>query len=166
MTAQVLPEPTGPVQLFAAPPRATNAGSGQAQRHGLRPGTEDTEAGHLVLVAAGAEDVGRIRRLAHDFLARLCVPPSAREDALLIISELVTNAVVHARPPAALRVRCTRCGALRIEVTDGGSHTPRPSRRDSEDEHGRGMFIVAALAARHGTVTRERGAMRWAELCP
>lgn len=166
MTAQVLPEPAGPVQLLDADPGATSYGSGQAQRHGPRPDTVDKEARYLVLVGTGAEDVSRIRRLAHDFLARLRVPPSACEDALLIISELVTNAVVHALPPAALRVRCMRCGALRIEVTDGGSQTPLPSYTDSEDEHGRGMFIVAALATRHGTVTRERGAMRWAELCP
>ncbi|SDN27156.1 ATP-binding protein [Streptomyces wuyuanensis] len=166
MTAQVLPEPAGPVQLLEAGPGATAPGSGQAPRHGLWPDTDDKEARCLVLVGAGAADVSRIRRLAHDFLVRLRVPPSACEDALLIISELVTNAVVHALPPAALRVRCMRCGALRIEVIDGGSQSPLPSHTDSEDEHGRGMFIVATLATRHGTVTHERGAMRWAELCP
>ncbi|MEU2165458.1 ATP-binding protein [Streptomyces chengbuensis] len=166
MTTQVLPEPAGPVQLLDADPGATAPGSGQGQRHGPWPDTDDKEARYLVVVGAGAEDVSRIRRLAHDFLARLRVPPSACEDALLIISELVTNAVVHALPPAALRVRCMRCGALRIEVIDGGSQSPLPSHTDAEDEHGRGMFIVATLATRHGTVTHESGAMRWAELCP
>ncbi|WP_225320772.1 ATP-binding protein [Streptomyces luteolifulvus] len=166
MTTQVLPEPTGPVQLLDADPSVTAAGSGQAQRHGPWPGTDDKEAGYLVLMGTGAEDVSRIRRLAHNFLARLHVPPSACDDALLIISELVTNAVVHALPPAALRVRCTRWGALRIEVTDGGPQPPLPSHTDPRDEHGRGMYIVAALATCHGTVTHERGATRWAELCP
>ncbi|MBT2393957.1 ATP-binding protein [Streptomyces sp. ISL-1] len=164
MTAQALPESTGPVQLLEADPSATAPASGQVHRHGPWPGKDDKEDRHLVLVSAGAEDVSRIRHLAHDFLARMHVSPSVREDALLIISELVTNAVVHALPPAALRVQCTRCSVLRIEVTDGGPQPHRSSHTDPKEEHGRGMYIVAALATRHGSVTHEKGATRWAEL--
>ncbi|MFE5754668.1 ATP-binding protein [Streptomyces massasporeus] len=166
MTAQALPEPTGPVQLLEADPRATATDSRQPPRDGPRTSTYDTEDSHLALVSADAEDVSRIRHLAHDFLTRLHVPPSTREDALLIISELVTNAVTHALPPAALRLCCTPCSILRIEVTDGGPQLHQPPRTDPMEEHGRGMYIVAALATRHGTVTHENGATRWAELCP
>ncbi|MEI5010897.1 ATP-binding protein [Streptomyces sp. PmtA] len=166
MTAHPLPEPAGPVQLLEADPGTTVADSRPTRRDGPRPGTRDTEESHLALVSAGAEDVSRIRHLAHDFLARRHVPPPVREDVLLIISELVTNAVTHALPPAALRLRCTPCSILRIEVTDGGPQLHQPPQSDPMEEYGRGMSIVAALAARHGTVTHESGATRWAEVIP
>ncbi|MFI2370846.1 ATP-binding protein [Streptomyces sp. NPDC018833] len=117
-------------------------------------------------MSARTEDIGRVRHLADDFLAGLHVPPAAREDALLIISELVTNAVVHALPPVALRVLSMPCSVLRIEVTDGGPQSHRPPHPHPQEEHGRGLTIVAALATRHGTVTHEEGATRWAELTP
>ncbi|WP_308307686.1 ATP-binding protein [Streptomyces sp. ISL-10] len=117
-------------------------------------------------MSACTEDVGRVRRLADGFLAGLHVPPAAREDALLIISELVTNAIIHALPPAALLVLSMPCSVLRIEVTDGGPQPHRPPHAHPQEEHGRGLTIVAALATRHGTVTHERGATRWAELTP
>ncbi|MEV8593471.1 ATP-binding protein [Streptomyces sp. NPDC052013] len=152
MSAQVLPEPAGPMRLLAADLSAV---------------TTEPEPRHdacVALVSAGAEDVSRIRRVAHDFLVGLRVRPTTREDVLLVVSELVTNAVTHALPPAALRLRRTARSTLRIEVTDGGPRPCRPPRLDPTDEHGRGMQIVAALAAHHGTITDEQGATRWAEL--
>ncbi|MFJ8636349.1 ATP-binding protein [Streptomyces sp. NPDC093568] len=118
----------------------------------------------LTRVSAGVEDVSRIRRVARDFLAGLPVQSATREDALLVISELVTNAVTHALPPAALRLCRTPRSTLRIEVTDGGPQLRTPPRTDPMEEHGRGMQIVAALATHHGTVTHEQGATRWVEL--
>lgn len=166
MTAQVLPEPTGPVQLLDADAGAMVPRPGHAYRDGRRRRADDEEDRHLALVSAGTEDISRIRRLAHDFLARLHVPPVAREDALLVISELVTNAIIHALPPAALSVRSMPCSVLRIEVTDGGPQPHLPPHPHPQEEHGRGLSIVAALATRHGTVTHAKGATRWAELKP
>lgn len=77
------------------------------------------------------------------------------DDARLIISELVGNAVRHARPlnggtmNLAWGARADRPGQIEIEVSDGGAVT-EPSIVDSSpsDVSGRGMAIVDALATR------------------
>jgi anti-sigma regulatory factor (Ser/Thr protein kinase) len=89
-------------------------------------------------------------------------------DALVVVSELLTNALVHALPPATLRLSRVRVDghrALRVEVTDAGPvlagdgwATPDP------DEHGRGIDIVTALAARCGIRVDTEGITRWADL--
>jgi len=126
----------------------------------------DANGRYLTLVSADAEDVSRVRRIAKAFLTDLRVSPTALDDALLIISELVTNAVLHALPPAALRLRCTQQHLLRIEVTDGGPRPHQPQRADQHEEHGRGMLIVAAMAAQYGTISHAGGSTCWAELNP
>ncbi|MGW6955290.1 ATP-binding protein [Streptomyces sp. WAC 05379] len=164
MTAEALPEPTGTVQLLEADPDAMVTAPRRPGRN--QPGADSRDGFELACGGISCKDVSRIRHLAHNFLARLDVPSSLREDALLVISELVTNAATHALPPTALRIRCTPCTLLRIEVTDGGPQLHQPPRTDPMEEHGRGMYIVAALASRHGTATHENGATRWAELVP
>jgi anti-sigma regulatory factor (Ser/Thr protein kinase) len=82
-----------------------------------------------------------------------------------VVSELLTNAIVHALPPATLRLSRTgadRGGAVRVEVTDMG---PAASVCVSDpDEHGRGLTIVSALAARCGVREHSGVTSRWAEL--
>lgn len=75
---------------------------------------------------------------------------SCREDARLVISELVGNSVRHGRPLADGTVRVTWSTAgdtLHIAVTDGGAHTePRARRAGVSDLGGRGLAIVETLA--------------------
>ncbi|MET7796691.1 ATP-binding protein, partial [Streptomyces decoyicus] len=68
------------------------------------------------------EAVSVVRRRVRTVLADWNLAPDLAEDALLVISELITNAVVHALPPAALRLARVGAGrnALRVEVTDAG----------------------------------------------
>ncbi|MFE3638504.1 ATP-binding protein [Streptomyces sp. NPDC059168] len=116
---------------------------------------------------AGAVSV--VRRRVASILAGWKVSPSVVEDTLLVVSELLTNAIVHALPPAVLRLSWahgTGPGVLRVEVTDAG-----PARRpgqspgwDDPDEHGRGEDIVHALADRHGLHAHAGGYTRWADL--
>ncbi|MFJ5779866.1 ATP-binding protein [Streptomyces sp. NPDC093094] len=104
-----------------------------------------------------------IRRRVRAFLGDRRVPDNVLDDVLLVTSELLTNAVLHALPPAALHIRCDNQVAVHIEVSDGGpKHTPQAP--ESEEEHGRGLSIVSALCASHGTFTHHEGATRWARI--
>jgi anti-sigma regulatory factor (Ser/Thr protein kinase) len=113
--------------------------------------------------------VSAVRRRAAAVLAEWNVSPELVEDSLLVVSELLTNALVHALPPAELRLSWFRSGGLstlRVEVTDAGPALPAarsPSEIDP-DEHGRGEHIVHALATRHGIRVHSGGVTRWADL--
>lgn len=97
--------------------------------------------------------VGAVRTaLLRDLRKRGDVPAESREAAVLILSELLTNAILHARPidKAGLRVTWDASGdGLRISVTDGGSST-QPSKVDSHSlaTGGRGLGIVDTLSVR------------------
>ncbi|MGZ6804657.1 MAG: ATP-binding protein, partial [Nocardioidaceae bacterium] len=85
------------------------------------------------------------------------------DDAVLATSELLTNAVVHGIGPIHLRVRTLDREVL-IEVQDCAAFYPRKLRPTESDEHGRGLQIVAALAARWGTRATEDGKSVWCVL--
>jgi CheY-like chemotaxis protein len=86
------------------------------------------------------------------------------DDALLIVSELVTNAVVHAESEAELRL-VAGTGILRVEVADQGGHAPDPQLAGDDDEHGRGLLLVTVLSAAWGTEARpDGGKVVWADL--
>ncbi|MGW8974321.1 ATP-binding protein [Streptomyces platensis] len=115
------------------------------------------------------EAVAVVRRRVCTVLADWNLAPDLAEDALLVISELITNAVVHALPPAVLRLSRVGTGgrgALRVEVTDAGPAAAdgRPVTDPCPGEHGRGLDIITALAAECGTRVHPGGITWWAEL--
>ncbi|WP_410664965.1 ATP-binding protein [Amycolatopsis sp. lyj-84] len=82
-------------------------------------------------------------------------------DTILVLDELVSNAVRHGNPPR--QVRLLRLpGRLRIEVDDSGKApaTPRPP----SDTGGRGLALIDACATLWGQEHREDGKTVWAEL--
>jgi serine phosphatase RsbU (regulator of sigma subunit)/anti-sigma regulatory factor (Ser/Thr protein kinase) len=79
----------------------------------------------------------------------------------LVASELVTNAIRHATGPVQLRLLRDR--ALICEVSDTSSTSPRLRRARSEDEGGRGLFLVAQLTERWGTRYTPYGKVIWTE---
>lgn len=89
------------------------------------------------------------------------------DDALLLISELVTNSVLHGGPPIVLGIECDG-EALHVRVRDGSPVLPQ--RRDSGDdaESGRGITLVDLLADTWGAepVADEHGPGKeiWFEL--
>jgi anti-sigma regulatory factor (Ser/Thr protein kinase) len=91
---------------------------------------------------------------------------AAAEDVLLVVSELVTNACLHAGGPEELRLWCGS-KALRMEVVDGGSGDPAPrTPHRSGRPGGHGMFIVQRLCLDWGVIRDgdRPGKTVWAEL--
>jgi anti-sigma regulatory factor (Ser/Thr protein kinase) len=84
------------------------------------------------------------------------------ETASLVVSEVVTNAVIHARSDAELLLERTPA-ALRISVVDHGDGLSK--RQGTAGSHGgRGLLIVEALSSRWGTEPTDDGNRVWAEL--
>jgi PAS domain S-box-containing protein len=88
----------------------------------------------------------------------------ASDTTELIVSELVTNAIRHARPPIQLRL--IHDAALICEVSDASSTTPHLRRARELDEGGRGLYLVGQLAERWGTRHTPDGKTIWAEQPP
>ncbi|MFJ3306419.1 ATP-binding protein [Streptomyces sp. NPDC086549] len=124
---------------------------------------------HIGPLPHTAGTVSTVRQRARAVMAAWDVSPEIVDDALLLVSELVTNAIVHALAPAELRLSWRRRDGrdtLRVEVIDAGPGLTAgtwPAGTDP-DEHGRGMEIVHALATRHGMSIYSGRVTRWADL--
>lgn len=87
------------------------------------------------------------------------------EDVLqLIVSELVTNAVLHGRGSLVSVGLYLRDDRLLISVYDASGRPPSAGSPDDHSESGRGLILVGALASRHGWEPTPRGKRCWAEL--
>jgi sigma-B regulation protein RsbU (phosphoserine phosphatase) len=86
------------------------------------------------------------------------------DDALLLVTELVTNAIVHAGTELELRLD-TSSGGLRVEVVDSTpGHLLRPQPLDDAREGGRGLFLLDALASAWGSTHTRAGKAVWFQL--
>jgi CheY-like chemotaxis protein/anti-sigma regulatory factor (Ser/Thr protein kinase) len=105
--------------------------------------------------------------LARDFVRQALEDWDAQhlnDEASLVVTELATNAVLHAGSPYRVRLRRTE-GVVRIEVADGGSGTPEPQPFSATAETGRGIVLVSAISASWGIDARPgQGKVTWAEL--
>jgi anti-sigma regulatory factor (Ser/Thr protein kinase) len=99
--------------------------------------------------------VGLARRQMSDQLVEHHVPRTTVDDATLILSEILSNALKHARPldsgHVEVRWDVGLDGTVHLAVTDGGSTTrPVVGRPSVSALGGRGLGIVAALASEWG----------------
>lgn len=89
-------------------------------------------------------------------------------EAEIVASELLTNAVRHARPlsDGTIRVRWkVRGDVVEVEVTDGGGSTvPQPAARTVWLSSGRGLRIVRSIAHEWGVTEDRTGNVVWATL--
>ena len=86
------------------------------------------------------------------------------DDMLLVVTELVNNAVTHAHGECELRISITPL-SLRVEVIDQGAGTPDPMPPSLTRNHGRGLHLVDALTAAWGFEPGDGGGkLVWAEL--
>ena len=91
-----------------------------------------------------------------------------RDDAVLLVSEVVTNAVIHAHTPLRLFVQ-DRPHVVRVEVEDGSTDLPTqkhpaPRSRDAMLESGRGLELLEKVADAWGVESRKTGKVVWFEL--
>ncbi|MEW2083916.1 ATP-binding protein [Streptomyces sp. NPDC005283] len=107
-------------------------------------------------VPHGPAGVGEARHRMREQLSRSGVSETVLDDAVLILSELLSNACRHGRPLGHAEVgdgdvraawRMDRAGRLTVEVTDGGGPTrPVPATPSVTARGGRGLNIISALA--------------------
>ena len=119
----------------------------------------------VATVPRAPESSARLRSLLWTSFACWDVGDSSRlDDAALVLSELVGNAVRHAEGPS-LQVRLRRTGdVLRIAVHDRSASPPLPRETSWEDESGRGMMIIEALSTQWGWEPRPTGKVVWADV--
>ncbi|NGO14118.1 ATP-binding protein [Streptomyces sp. HC44] len=117
-------------------------------------------------LAAHPGSAAQARRLTRARLSGWAVCEDICDTAELVVSELVTNAVVHT---ASRQVVCELHDGddrVRIAVRDEGCATgePRPSPQRPEEEHGRGLLLVAAVCTAWGAQETGPGLLVWADL--
>ena len=108
--------------------------------------------------------VGEIRSALREFL-RYRSHPEATDVAELLLSELVTNALIHTRQGAVVTVTAAPAG-LRVEVRDFvPDRRPVPCVPNADDgTHGRGLVLVDSLADSWGVTAQAMGKVVWFEL--
>lgn len=94
-------------------------------------------------------------RVARRFVVSLAPGPIAG-DAALVTSELVSNAVEHARTPVRIAVD-SNAGHLRVEVSDSSSILPAVGDLLDDSDHGRGLHLVERLTSAWGVEANDEG---------
>ena len=117
---------------------------------------------HLDLPAsASAARTGRA--FVSAFCTRHHLPGDATADAVLLTSELLTNAYLHARSPAVVTIGLLG-QVLRVEVADQSDTPPAAREPGPGSAGGRGMQLIGSLAQQWGVLPRQVGKAIWFEL--
>jgi anti-sigma regulatory factor (Ser/Thr protein kinase) len=129
----------------------------------------EVSASTVVLLPHAPSSVGQARRRLGADLRAHGVGEAAICDATLVLSELMSNAVRHARPLPGEQIRVAWAlsdGTLELTVSDGGGPTqPRTERPPSVSSlGGRGLSIVDHLSRRWGVRSDDLGTTVWAVL--
>jgi anti-sigma regulatory factor (Ser/Thr protein kinase) len=86
------------------------------------------------------------------------------DSVLVVVSELVTNAVRHGRAPIALSLQRGQ-RSVRVEVQDSSPHAPTAREVDDDAECGRGLLIVRSLSSATGVdYLGDDGKVTWADI--
>jgi anti-sigma regulatory factor (Ser/Thr protein kinase) len=135
---------------------------------------QEVPTSSTMVLPHGPAGVGEARRRLRKELYEVGAPDAVVDDAVLVFSELLSNACRHARPiengngsAAGLRAawRLDGDGLLTLEVTDGGSPTwPRLSSPSLTARGGRGLGIVGALSLEWGVRDTSGEVTVWAML--
>lgn len=103
-------------------------------------------------------------RAAREFLAEACCgshDSQVVEEAQLLVSELVTNAVRYGAPPIELQVRCAGEDTLQVRVRDSERKAPQPKDVGLDAEGGRGLMLVDLVSEAWGHEDDHDGKAVW-----
>ncbi|GGN85111.1 hypothetical protein GCM10011579_075750 [Streptomyces albiflavescens] len=89
--------------------------------------------------------------------------PGAVDDACLLLSEVMTNAVQHAEGPIGLHL-CRTDTELTVEISDCSPHLPQPRLAADDEDSGRGLLLVRTLADDWGVRPTDEGKTTWFSL--
>jgi serine/threonine-protein kinase RsbW len=130
-----------------------------------KAGADEPVQAVRVMLPAAAQAASLARRQVRDALGR-CGLSHLEDTAVLLVSELVGNAVRHARHGGSeLELRMADTGAwLRIEMSDADPRPPQPHIPAGLHEFGFGFVLVEALAAKWGVDQGAEGKTVWIEL--
>jgi DNA-binding NarL/FixJ family response regulator len=129
---------------------------------GLLDAVEGAVAESRVTLDREIQAPGAARRFVDETLRRWA-SGEAIDTVELLVSELVTNAVVHARSEAEVAVVLRR-DTIRVEVADGSSDLPQPRDAKDYEPSGRGLKLVDALASAWGVDVVDDGKVVWFEI--
>ncbi|GGO74963.1 hypothetical protein GCM10012276_24160 [Nocardioides deserti] len=115
-----------------------------------------------VTLRGDVRGVGIARQMLIDLMARSSTQASA-SDAAVALSEIVTNALVHAGGEVTVRAWSAATGT-RVEVMDNSTHLPARRRYSNTAGTGRGLTMVEGLTDRWGVVPHGTGKIVWFEI--
>jgi anti-sigma regulatory factor (Ser/Thr protein kinase) len=125
-------------------------------------------ASSVVLLPHAPASVVAARSQISTYLRESGIVATAIGDATVVVSELLTNAIMHARPLPGARVLVAwalRERSLEVAVSDGGSMTrPRTVPPSLSSMGGRGLAVVELLSCRWGVLASDFGLTVWAVL--
>ncbi|EYT80509.1 ATPase, partial [Streptomyces sp. Tu 6176] len=155
--------------MIPSPPLGTDAAAGllaPGAATGAGPTGAVAERRFRFELAAHPGSPAQARRLTRSRLTGWSVCEDTCDTAALIVTELVTNAIVHT---ASNQVVCELLDGddlVRISVRDEGCAPgePHSSPQRPEEEHGRGLLLVEALCRAWGAQELGHGLVVWADL--
>jgi anti-sigma regulatory factor (Ser/Thr protein kinase) len=114
-------------------------------------------------VPGTVRSVRTARQLTAELCAEAGVSRELRDSAVLLTSELVTNAITHGRSDARLRV-VVHADCVRVEVTDDNSRHPVVRSQDADALDGRGLQMLEFVASAWGVRDEAYGKTVWFEV--
>ncbi|MEU1601512.1 SpoIIE family protein phosphatase [Streptomyces sp. NPDC005708] len=136
---------------------------------GCRP-SEQQDVSRLTVQRYDLQAVASVRHHLSDLLPRWN-SEALLNDLQVVLSEVVTNALVHAQSDVDIRLR-RHVNGVRVEVQDNSPQPPVPTvivadeSMNAQAESGRGLLIVDALATAWGSSPAGRGKTTWIEMTP
>ena len=122
---------------------------------------DDAEDHGMIVLGREMRSVRRARQWLTSFLGQQA-SAAQLDDAVLVISELVTNALRHGLGEVVVRASVADDSAVRLSVTDSGTEQPRLLPPDPQRIGGLGLRIVDDVAQSWGVATFPGGKTAWA----